>query len=107
MRGFAHVEFASPDSAQNALSKAGEKLGGRPIRVDLSGNGGRRGGGGGGGGRRGGRGGGRGGDRGYGGGRGGDRGGRGNFGRGGNSDFRKEKAGAFSFSGNTNKVHEL
>ena len=120
MRGFAHVEFATKDGAEAAVGKAGEKLGGRPLRVDLSnsnrggGGGARRGGGGGfGGGNRGFGGGNRGyggggGGRGYGGGGGrGYGGGGGNFGRGGNSDYRNEKTGAFSTSYSSNTVHEL
>jgi len=35
-RGFAHVDFASPDSVEAAVQKAGSKLDGRPIRVDYS-----------------------------------------------------------------------
>jgi len=35
-RGFAHVDFASPDSVDAAVQKAGSKLDGRPIRVDYS-----------------------------------------------------------------------
>jgi len=62
-RGFAHVDFASPDSVEKAVAKAGSKLDGRAIRVDYSSSkkqdGGNRGGqrGGFGGGRRGGHGG--------------------------------------------------
>jgi len=35
-RGFAHVDFASPDAVEAAVQKAGSKLDGRPIRVDYS-----------------------------------------------------------------------
>mmetsp|Transcript_13139 Transcript_13139/g.22209 ORF Transcript_13139/g.22209 Transcript_13139/m.22209 type:complete len:196 (-) Transcript_13139:407-994(-) len=79
-RGFAHVEFAQPSSATQAMNLNGQELDGRGVRLDLSVP--RQGGG------RGGRGGDRGG-RGFGGrgggfgGRGGDRGGRGFGGRGG------------------------
>ena len=73
-RGFAHVEFESPEAAKKALEYNGENLDGRELRLDLSqakgGSGGRGG--------RGGFGGGRGGfGGGFGGGRGGDSGGRG------------------------------
>lgn len=76
-RGFAHVEYSSPEEAEAALESAGQSLLGRPLKLDFST--GKRNGGGGGtprgrGGSFGGRG--RGGDRG-GRGRGGDRGGRG------------------------------
>jgi len=37
-RGFAHVEFTSTDSVDKAIAKTGQKLDGRPIRVDYSGN---------------------------------------------------------------------
>lgn len=81
VKGFAHVEFESPDAAQKALEMNGAPCDGRELRLDLSSSssrGGDRGG-------RGGRGGFRGGDR--GGFRGGDRGGfRG--GRGGRGGFR-------------------
>ena len=58
-RGFGHVDFDTPDNANKALSMAGTKVDGRPIRCDLSQP--RTGGGGGRGGDRGGFGGGRGG----------------------------------------------
>jgi len=35
-RGFAHVDFASPDSVEKAVAKTGSKLDGREIRVDYS-----------------------------------------------------------------------
>jgi len=35
-RGFAHIDFASPDSVEKAVSKAGAKVDGRAIRVDYS-----------------------------------------------------------------------
>jgi RNA recognition motif-containing protein len=95
MRGFAHVEFETAEGVANAIKKAGENVGGRPLRIDKSGGGG--------GGDRGGRGGFRGGDR---GGRGG--GGRGGaFGRGGKSDFRSESSGTGRFSGGSGKVYDL
>ena len=89
-KGFAHVEFATPEGAKKALELNGQELDGRGLRLDLSTP--RTGGGGGSfGGDRGGRGGfggGRGGDRGgFRGGFGGDRGGRGGFG-GGRGGFR-------------------
>lgn len=67
-RGFAHVEFDSPESAKKAMEFNGYDLDGRAVRLDVSasrGSGGR---------------GGRGGDRGGRGGRGGFGGGRGSFG---------------------------
>lgn len=35
-KGFAHVEFASPESALKAVEYNGEVLDGRPIRIDVS-----------------------------------------------------------------------
>jgi nucleolin len=92
-KGFAHVQFSSPDAAKKAMELNGAELDGRAVRLDLSTSG--RGGSGGRGGFRGGdrggfggRGGFRGGDRGGFGGRGGFRGGdRGGF-RGGRGGFR-------------------
>lgn len=93
MRGFAHVEFETAEGVDNALRKAGEKLGGRDLRVDRSGQ--KSGGGGGG----------------FRGGRGNDRGGRGgrggNFGRGGRSDFRSESSGTGRFSGGFGKSRDI
>ena len=45
-RGFGHVEFASPESVDSAIAKAGEKLDGRALNIDYSGDkkGGERGG---------------------------------------------------------------
>lgn len=77
-KGFAHVEFETPDAAKSAVAYNGQELDGRALRLDLSHS---SGGGGGRGGGRGGFGGGRGGGRGgfggggYGGGRGGGFGG--------------------------------
>lgn len=79
-KGFAHIEFESPDAARKALdSNNGKEIDGREVRLDLASNGGSRGG----------RGGSRGGDRGRGGfrGRGGDRGGRGGGFRGGRGRY--------------------
>lgn len=76
-RGFAHVQYASPDDAKEALTLNGQMVGGRPVRLDLSAPKAPRAGGD----RRGGFGGGSGG-RGFGGGRGGFGGGRGGFGGG-------------------------
>lgn len=80
-KGFAHVQFSSPDAAKKAMELNGVELDGRAVRLDLStsGRGGSGGRGGFRGGDRGGRGGFRGGDRGGFGGRGGFRGGRGGF----------------------------
>jgi nucleolin len=92
-RGFAHIDFESPDSVQKAIQKSGTEVDGRTLRVDYAS--GKQGGGGGGfRGGRGGYGGGRGGGSyggGYGGGRGGGRGGYGGGrggGRGGYGDRR-------------------
>lgn len=89
-KGFAHIEFETPDAAKKAVELNGQELDGRALRLDIShpsggGRGGGRGGGfggGRGGGFGGGRGGGFGGGRGggFGGGRGGFSGGRGGFG---------------------------
>lgn len=78
-KGFAHVEFETPDAAKSAVSLNGQELDGRALRLDLSHSSGGGGRGGGRGGFGGGRGGGRGGfgGGGYGGGRGGFGGGRG------------------------------
>jgi nucleolin len=91
-RGFAHVEFMSPDSVDKAMSKVGQNIDGRPIRVDFSGNKKTDGGG-----DRGGRGGfGGGGRGGYGGGRGGGfGGGRGGYGQDETSAARKGSIGSF------------
>jgi nucleolin len=101
-RGFAHVEFASTDSVDGAMSKAGQELDGRAVRVDFSGNkksdGGSRGGFGGGDRRGGYGGGGRGG--GFGGGRGG---GRGGF-RGGNEFASANKGSISNFQGQRTKL---
>lgn len=35
-RGFGYVEFASPDSIEKAVLKAGEKIDGRAIKVDYA-----------------------------------------------------------------------
>jgi len=108
MRGFAHVEFETADAVDAALRKAGEKVAGRPLRIDRSsgGRGGARGGSRGGRGGRGGFGGGRGG--GYGGNSGGYGGSRGgNFGRGGRSDFRSERSGTGNFSSGSGNVVDL
>ncbi len=98
-KGFAHIEFETPEAAKKAVALNGQELDGRALRLDIShpsggGRGGGRGGfgggrggfgGGRGGGFGGGRGGGFGGGRGggFGGDRGGFRGGRGGFGGGG------------------------
>jgi len=37
-KGFAFVEFASPDSVDKAIAKTGQKLDGRVVRVDYSSN---------------------------------------------------------------------
>jgi len=87
-RGFAFVEFASPDSVDKAIAKTGQKLDGRTVRVDYSSS--RKEGGG----HRGGHGGGY-SSRGRGGSRGGSRGGyRGGF-RGGYRGFRGGNRGGF------------
>lgn len=96
VKGFAHVEFETPEAAQKALELNGAPCDGRELRLDLSSSssrGGDRGGRGGFGGGRGGFGGGRGG---FGGGRGGGFGGRGGFGgdRGGRGGFRGGRGGA-------------
>jgi len=92
MRGFAHVEFETADGVSNALRKAGEKLGGRELRIDRSGSKGGSGGG-------------------FRGGRGNDRGGRGgrggNFGRGGRSDFRNESSGTGRFSSGAGNAKDI
>jgi len=36
-KGFCHIEFANTTGAENAVTKNGEKLDGRSIRVDFSG----------------------------------------------------------------------
>jgi nucleolin len=97
-KGFAHVEFTTPDAATKAVALNGQELDGRGLRLDLSvpsanrdrgGRGGFGGGRGGGFGGRGGSGGYGGGDRGgYGGGRGGFGGGRGGGDRGGRGGSR-------------------
>ena len=93
-KGFAHVQFASPDAAKSAMDLNGQELDGRAVRLDLSTSG--RGGAGGGRGGFGGRGGDRGGFGGRGGFRGGDRGGfrggRGGF-RGGSDPMRSANRG--------------
>ena len=99
-RGFCHVEFNSPDAATKAMELQGQLLDGRMVRLDLSqnnrrGGGGDRGGRGGfGGGRGGGFGGGRGG--GFGGGRGGGFGGGRGGGRGGRGGDRGRGRGGFA-----------
>lgn len=35
-KGFAHVEFATPEAALKAVEYNGEVLDGRPIRIDIS-----------------------------------------------------------------------
>jgi len=87
-RGFAHVDFRDNDSASKALLKAGSKVDGRDIKVDLA-NGRKEGGG-----DRGGFGGGFGGRGGSRGGRGGDRGGRGGRG-GGRGGYRNDREGGY------------
>ena len=36
MKGFAHVEFETPDAAQSALALNGAPCDGRELRLDLS-----------------------------------------------------------------------
>lgn len=48
MRGFAHIQFQSADTAAKAIELNGQNFDGRPLRIDLSGNKPARGGGGGG-----------------------------------------------------------
>jgi nucleolin len=93
MKGFAHVDFETPEGAQKAIEKNGIDFEGRALKVDAS-----QAKSGGGAGGRGGFGGGRGG--GFGGGRGG---GRGGFGRGGGDPMqRAQKSGAIINSGTKN-----
>lgn len=48
LKGFGFITFTDPSSAQNALSKNGEELLGRPLKINLAREEGRREGGGGG-----------------------------------------------------------
>ena len=36
MKGFAHVEFTNKEGVEKAMLRAGEKLDGREIKVDVS-----------------------------------------------------------------------
>ena len=85
-RGFGHVDFDSPASAEKALTMAGQDLDGRNVRCDLSQPKERNAGGGRGG---------------FGGGRGGGRGGRGGFG----GDFKSQNRGNINgFQGSVKRL---
>lgn len=38
MRGFAHIQFQSAETAAKAVELNGQQYDGRPLRIDLSGN---------------------------------------------------------------------